>query len=115
MDIQSLALRAAQAGAIAVSEFPAEHTHAIGRKGDGHTSPVTGADLASETAIRSDAYLVLADVAPFVQDLRNSGSTVCDLASVAAGEIGGFITFDPAPWDIAHGGITIDEGRSDSL
>lgn len=52
---------------------------------------------------RRDAYLVLAGVAPFVQDLRNFGSTVCDLAAVATGEIGGFITFNPAPWDIAAG------------
>jgi len=57
----------------------------------------------NDRAGRHDAYRTLARIAPYVQDLRNFGSTVCDLAAVATGEIDGFITFEPAPWDIAAG------------
>ncbi len=54
-------------------------------------------------AARGEAYRALAHLAARVQDLRNSGSTVCDLAAVATGELDGFVTFNPAPWDIAAG------------
>ena len=57
----------------------------------------------NDRAGRRDAYRTLAGIAPHVQDLRNFGSTVCDLAAVATGEVDGFITFDPARWDVAAG------------
>ncbi|GGM47101.1 inositol monophosphatase family protein [Dactylosporangium sucinum] len=52
---------------------------------------------------REHAYRLLTGVAPRVQDLRNHGSTVCDLAAVATGELDAFVSFDPAPWDVAAG------------
>lgn len=57
----------------------------------------------SPTAVREDAYLWLGRIAGRVQDLRNLGSTVCDLASVATGELDGFVSVDPKPWDVAAG------------
>lgn len=57
----------------------------------------------NEPEHRRRAYRLLTDLAPRVQDLRNFGSTVCDLAQVAAGGLNGFVSFDPAPWDIAAG------------
>ncbi|MCM0640410.1 inositol monophosphatase family protein [Cellulomonas wangsupingiae] len=52
---------------------------------------------------RSAAYVRLARVAPRVLDLRNTGSSVCDLVAVALGEVDAFVSFDPAPWDVAAG------------
>jgi myo-inositol-1(or 4)-monophosphatase len=56
-----------------------------------------------DATARRRAYEVLAGVAPHVADLRNSGSTVCDLASVALGKLDGFIGFGQWPWDVAAG------------
>jgi myo-inositol-1(or 4)-monophosphatase len=56
-----------------------------------------------DAAGRRRAYEVLAAVAPRVVDLRNSGSSVCDLAAVALGELDGFIGFGQKPWDISAG------------
>ncbi|WBB76127.1 inositol monophosphatase family protein [Micromonospora sp. WMMD1128] len=61
-------------------------------------------------APRRRAYQALVDLAPRVADLRNSGSTVCDLASVATGELDAFVSFDPAPWDIAAGTALVEAG-----
>lgn len=52
---------------------------------------------------RREAYLALSDVAPHVRDLRNFGSTVCDLLAVATGDLDGFIGFGQQPWDTAAG------------
>ncbi len=52
---------------------------------------------------RTDAYRHLARIAPQVGDLRNSGSTVCDLAAVTLGRLDGFIGFGQSAWDIAAG------------
>ncbi|MFI7079810.1 inositol monophosphatase family protein [Micromonospora sp. NPDC049903] len=57
---------------------------------------------------RRQAYRLLSLVAPHIADLRNSGSTVCDLAAVATGELDAFVSFDPAPWDIAAGTALIE-------
>jgi len=54
-------------------------------------------------AVRHTAFLALAGVSRRVQDLRNSGSTVCDLADVATGRLDAFLTVDPKPWDVAAG------------
>jgi myo-inositol-1(or 4)-monophosphatase len=56
---------------------------------------------------RRAAYRLLADIAPHVQDLRNSGSTVCDLAAVATGELDGFLSVNPAAWDVAAGAAIV--------
>jgi myo-inositol-1(or 4)-monophosphatase len=52
---------------------------------------------------RMSAYRHLVGIAPQVGDLRNSGSTVCDLAAVTLGRIDGFIGFGQKIWDIAAG------------
>jgi myo-inositol-1(or 4)-monophosphatase len=57
----------------------------------------------NEPTVRATAYRLLSDLAPRVQDLRNMGSTVCDLAAVAAGRLDGFVTINPQPWDVAAG------------
>lgn len=57
----------------------------------------------SPPAAREAAYTGLAAVARRVQDLRNLGSTVCDLAAVATGRLDGFLSVDPKPWDLAAG------------
>ncbi|MFC4049238.1 inositol monophosphatase family protein [Actinomadura syzygii] len=57
----------------------------------------------SPPAARRAAYTGLAAVAPRVQDLRNFGSTVCDLAAVATGRLDGFLSVDAKPWDLAAG------------
>ncbi|WP_435055157.1 inositol monophosphatase family protein [Micromonospora aurantiaca (nom. illeg.)] len=57
---------------------------------------------------RRRAYQALVGVAPRVADLRNTGSTVCDLAAVARGELDAFVSFDPAPWDIAAGAALVE-------
>ncbi|GIJ80010.1 myo-inositol-1(or 4)-monophosphatase [Micromonospora phaseoli] len=57
---------------------------------------------------RRQAYQLLTLVAPRVADLRNTGSTVCDLATVATGELDAFVSFDPAPWDIAAGAALVE-------
>lgn len=57
----------------------------------------------SSTAVREMAYTWLGAVASRVQDLRNSGSTVSDLADVATGRLDGFVSIDPKPWDVAAG------------
>ncbi|MEU7711795.1 inositol monophosphatase family protein [Micromonospora chalcea] len=57
---------------------------------------------------RRRAYQSLVGVAPLVADLRNSGSTVCDLAAVARGELDAFVSFDPAPWDVAAGTALVE-------
>ncbi|WP_089154321.1 inositol monophosphatase family protein [Micromonospora sp. NBS 11-29] len=59
---------------------------------------------------RRRSYRALVDVAPRVADLRNSGSTVCDLAAVASGELDAFVSFDPAPWDVAAGTALVEAG-----
>ncbi|MEO3755838.1 amino acid adenylation domain-containing protein [Streptomyces sp. B6B3] len=57
----------------------------------------------SSAPARATAYRRLTELVGRVQDLRNLGSTVCDLAGVATGELDGFVTFDPKPWDVAAG------------
>jgi myo-inositol-1(or 4)-monophosphatase len=52
---------------------------------------------------RRAAYRILSDVAPRVHDLRNFGSTVCDLSAVASGDLDAFVGFGQKPWDIAAG------------
>src|SRR5262249_9854004 len=67
----------------------------------------------SQPEPRRAAYCLLATVVPHVQDLRNFGSTVCDLAAVAVGEIDGFISFDAHDWDVAAGiALVIASGGS---
>ncbi|MFI2710872.1 inositol monophosphatase family protein [Micromonospora sp. NPDC018662] len=61
-------------------------------------------------AARRQAYQELVGLAPRVADLRNSGSTVCDLAAVATGELDAFVSFDPAPWDVAAGTALVEAG-----
>lgn len=63
---------------------------------------------------RRTAYRALTDLAPRVQDLRNFGSTVCDLFSVATAELDGFVSFDPAPWDIAAGAALVEAAGGES-
>jgi myo-inositol-1(or 4)-monophosphatase len=82
--------------------------------------PAAAVKAAVNTAVRADralvafavpnvphrrhaAYRALAQIAARLGDLRNSGSTVCDLAAVTTGRFDAFLTFDPAPWDIAAG------------
>ncbi|MFC7588064.1 inositol monophosphatase family protein [Nonomuraea antimicrobica] len=57
----------------------------------------------SSSPARAAAYRCFAELAGRVQDLRNSGSTVCDLVAVATGELDGFVSIDPKPWDVAAG------------
>ncbi len=57
----------------------------------------------SPAPARAAAYRCFSAIVGRVQDLRNLGSTVCDLAGVATGELDGFISIDPKPWDIAAG------------
>ncbi|HEV7899255.1 MAG TPA: inositol monophosphatase family protein [Planosporangium sp.] len=52
---------------------------------------------------RRTAYRLLSRVAPRMHDLRNFGSTACDLLAVASGALDGFIGFAQLPWDIAAG------------
>jgi myo-inositol-1(or 4)-monophosphatase len=52
---------------------------------------------------RRQAYRLLSDVAPRVHDLRNLGSTACDLSAVAVGDLDVFVGFDQKPWDTAAG------------
>ncbi|MDG4800358.1 inositol monophosphatase family protein [Micromonospora sp. WMMD980] len=59
---------------------------------------------------RRRAYQALVGLAPRVADLRNSGSTVCDLAAVATGELDAFLSFDPAEWDVAAGAALVEAG-----
>lgn len=59
---------------------------------------------------RRRAYQALVGLAPRVADLRNSGSTVCDLAAVATGELDAFVSFDPAAWDVAAGTALVEAG-----
>jgi len=52
---------------------------------------------------RRTAYRLLSRIAPQVHDLRNLGSTACDLLAVASGALDGFIGFAQSPWDTAAG------------
>ncbi|MFD8968189.1 inositol monophosphatase family protein [Streptomyces sp. NPDC059568] len=65
-------------------------------------------------AARRRAYRALTGLAPRVQDLRNFGSTVCDLFSVATAELDGFVSFDPAPWDVAAGAALVEAAGGES-
>jgi myo-inositol-1(or 4)-monophosphatase len=56
---------------------------------------------------RRATYRLLAELAPKVQDLRNYGSSVCDLFAVATGDVDGFVSVNPAPWDIAAGAAIV--------
>jgi myo-inositol-1(or 4)-monophosphatase len=45
------------------------------------------------------------------QGLRRMGSAALDLASVAAGRFDGFFEFGLKPWDIAAGGLLVEEAQ----
>ena len=52
---------------------------------------------------------VLLGVLPRVRDIRRGGSAAVDLCSVAAGRVDGYFERGPQEWDIAAGGLIVQE------
>ena len=53
---------------------------------------------------------VLLGVLPRVRDIRRGGSAAVDLCSVASGRVDGYFERGPQEWDIAAGGLIVQEG-----
>ena len=52
---------------------------------------------------------VLLGVLPRVRDIRRAGSAAVDLCSVASGRVDGYFERGPQAWDIAAGGLIVQE------
>jgi myo-inositol-1(or 4)-monophosphatase len=52
---------------------------------------------------------VLLGVLPRVRDIRRSGSAAVDLCSVASGRVDGYFERGPQEWDVAAGGLIVQE------
>jgi len=52
---------------------------------------------------------VLLGVLPRVRDIRRAGSAAVDLCSVASGRVDGYFERGPQEWDVAAGGLIVEE------
>ncbi|GAA1953397.1 inositol monophosphatase family protein [Catenulispora subtropica] len=52
---------------------------------------------------------IVADLLPLVRDIRRGGSAAIDLCSVACGRVDGYFERGTNPWDIAAGGLIVQE------
>lgn len=70
---------------------------------------VVGLDWAREQELRSQMAQLVAEIAPRVWTLRNTGSAALGLCSVAAGWTDAYFHLSLKPWDVAAGSVIIQE------
>jgi myo-inositol-1(or 4)-monophosphatase len=70
---------------------------------------LVGTGFAYDPARRAEQAAVLARVLPAVRDIRRMGSAALDLAHVACGMLDGYYEYRLNPWDIAAGGLIVEE------
>jgi len=70
---------------------------------------LVGLDWARKQDLRSQMAQVVAEVAPGVGSLRNSGSAALGLCSVAAGWTDAYFNLSLKPWDVAAASVIIQE------
>jgi myo-inositol-1(or 4)-monophosphatase len=58
---------------------------------------------------RAEQGAIVADLLPRVRDIRRGGSAAIDLCSVACGRVDGYFERGTNPWDIAAGGLIVQE------
>jgi myo-inositol-1(or 4)-monophosphatase len=73
------------------------------------TDAVIGLDWAHEQELRCQAAQLVAEVAPGVRTMRNTGSAALGLCSVAAGWIDAYFHLSLKPWDVAAASVIIQE------
>lgn len=65
--------------------------------------------FAYSARLRARQAEVLLGVLPRVRDIRRAGSAAVDLCSVASGRVDGYFERGPQAWDIAAGGLIVQE------
>ena len=70
---------------------------------------VVGLDWAHEQELRCRTAQLVAEVAPKVRTLRNTGSAALGLCSVAAGWTDAYFHLSLKPWDVAAASVMIQE------
>jgi myo-inositol-1(or 4)-monophosphatase len=70
---------------------------------------VIGLDWAREQELRYQVGQLVAQIAPEVRTLRNTGSAALGLCSVAAGWTDAYFHLSLKPWDVAAGSVIIQE------
>lgn len=87
------------------------------RAATGLAEALIGFDLPGPSTHRERVHAFLRQLAPQVRDYRRTGSTACELLSVACGRQDAYLGFGDQPWDLAAGAILVHsaDGRVEQL